>query len=157
MTSPVVTVAPDTALDDAAQLLIRHSVSTLPVSDIARGLVGVVTETDIFRALALRMGIGLSPTGRLDVGHVPMRIADIAHPADIWVKPDDDVSFCLQLMVRNDGKSLPVVEHGHVVGIISRREAISALSAPSPVDIDVAKTRVGQGQLPELLDALASS
>jgi CBS domain-containing protein len=156
MTSPVITVSPQTALDVAARLLVRHAVNTLPVTDTDGRLVGVVTETDIFRALALRMGIGLSPTGRLDANHVPKRIGDIAHRADVWVKPEDDVSLCLLLMVRSNGRSLLVVERGSLVGIITRREALSVLSTPGALDAKTARARIRQGQLPEAINVLAS-
>lgn len=148
MTSPVVTVRPSTALDDAAQLLVHHSVNTLPVTDDDERLLGVVTETDVFRALALRIGIGLSHTGRLRAEEAPKRVADIARAAAAWVKPDDDVSFCLLLMVLNDGKSLPVLDRGRVVGIISRREALDSLSRAGSIDLETLHNRVSQGQLP---------
>jgi len=50
MTENVVTVTPQTALREAAKLMIRHKVSGLPVVDGAE-LVGIITESDIFRAL----------------------------------------------------------------------------------------------------------
>src|SRR5579885_1919382 len=50
MTSPVVTVAPDTALSDALALMRERRIRRLPVQD-GGALVGIVTWTDLMRAL----------------------------------------------------------------------------------------------------------
>ena len=49
MTAEVVTTTPDTPIEDAAQLMVAHKIGGLPVVDEHDGLVGVITETDIFR------------------------------------------------------------------------------------------------------------
>jgi CBS domain-containing protein len=50
MTQHVITVSPQTTLKEAAKLMIKHKVSGLPVMD-GTNLVGIITESDIFRAL----------------------------------------------------------------------------------------------------------
>lgn len=50
MTKKVVTVDPDTPLQDAAQLMIEHRIGGLPVVDADKHVIGVITETDIFKA-----------------------------------------------------------------------------------------------------------
>ena len=57
MTSRPVTVTPNDTLEHAAQLMINRKVSGLPVID-KRKLVGIITESDVFRALCEMMGIG---------------------------------------------------------------------------------------------------
>jgi acetoin utilization protein AcuB len=52
MTSPVTTIAPDREVHEAAQLMIDHKIGALPVLEGGR-LVGIVTETDLLRALVL--------------------------------------------------------------------------------------------------------
>lgn len=50
MTPDPLTVGPDTTLHDAARLMLQHKVAGLPVVDPAsRQLVGIITESDIFR------------------------------------------------------------------------------------------------------------
>lgn len=147
MTTPVLTVELNTPLDDAARLMIRHRVNSLPVTDDELRLLGVVTETDVFRGLALRMGIGLSPTAHLDESHIPRRVADVGHPAAQWVDADVELTHCLSRMARGNGQSLPVLDAGRVVGIIGRREAINALELIDPAWVD---RRVAQGQIPQL-------
>src|SRR3990172_8633169 len=55
MTRNVITVTPDTTLEDAALLGYRHGVGALPVVEGGR-LVGIVTETDTFRVLLEVLG-----------------------------------------------------------------------------------------------------
>ena len=50
MSSPAVTVPPDTALGDAAALMVHKGVGCLPVVD-GSTLVGIVTKTDLLRYL----------------------------------------------------------------------------------------------------------
>lgn len=50
MSKDVITVTPLTPLQDAASLLIKHKIGGLPVLDAERHVVGVITETDIFKA-----------------------------------------------------------------------------------------------------------
>ncbi|MCP4876098.1 MAG: CBS domain-containing protein [Gammaproteobacteria bacterium] len=51
MHSPVVTVAPGEPLADAARLMIDNRIGGLPVLDDGGQIVGILTETDLHRAL----------------------------------------------------------------------------------------------------------
>lgn len=55
MTKRVITVTEDWPLEEAARVMVEHKIGSLP---IVRGnqLVGIITETDIFRAMALALG-----------------------------------------------------------------------------------------------------
>src|SRR5262249_33652998 len=50
MTYPVVTVAPDTLVGEAANLMLQKGIGCLPVVEGTR-LVGIVTKTDLLRCL----------------------------------------------------------------------------------------------------------
>jgi acetoin utilization protein AcuB len=57
MAAKPVSVDRDETLETAAQIMIRSKVSGLPVMDGDR-VVGVITESDLFRALCAMLGIG---------------------------------------------------------------------------------------------------
>jgi acetoin utilization protein AcuB len=57
VSGPVVTVNPDCPLEEAAELMVEHKVGSLPVIEEGR-LVGIVTDTDIFRLFARALGAG---------------------------------------------------------------------------------------------------
>ena len=56
MHSPVVTITPDQPLADAAKQMIDHRFGGLPVLDASGQLVGILTETDLLRALIDQLG-----------------------------------------------------------------------------------------------------
>ena len=47
MSSPVVTVQPDTQLKDVAATLVEHGINAAPVIDASDRLVGIVSEADL--------------------------------------------------------------------------------------------------------------
>jgi acetoin utilization protein AcuB len=55
MTRDVLTVSPTTPLEDAAEILVDRKIGGLPVIEADR-VIGVITETDIFRVFALLLG-----------------------------------------------------------------------------------------------------
>ena len=55
MTSDVLTVGPTTPVEEAAQIMVDRKIGGLPVVE-ADQVVGVITETDIFRVFALLLG-----------------------------------------------------------------------------------------------------
>ena len=56
MSSSVTTLPIDASLDDALELVDRDRIRHLPVVDADQRLVGLVTQTDLLRALIARMG-----------------------------------------------------------------------------------------------------
>ncbi|MGH0035204.1 MAG: CBS domain-containing protein [Myxococcota bacterium] len=60
MSSPAVTVGPDTPVEEAARLLAERKIGCLPVLDGDRRLVGLITETDVLRCFATRLGSSVS-------------------------------------------------------------------------------------------------
>jgi acetoin utilization protein AcuB len=78
MTREVVTVPPDCPLEEAATLMVKHKIGSLPVVDAGR-VVGIITETDIFKQFAAVLGGGTS-TLRLtvQVPDIPGQLAELA-------------------------------------------------------------------------------
>lgn len=54
MTSPAISVPQEMALFEAAELLLRHNISALPVVDSLNRLIGIVSWKDIMRWIVLR-------------------------------------------------------------------------------------------------------
>jgi CBS domain-containing protein len=51
MTPNPITIPPDATIGEAAQLMLKHKISGLPVVDAQGALVGIITESDIFRLI----------------------------------------------------------------------------------------------------------
>ena len=79
MTRDVVTVPPDSPLEEAASLMVKHQIGSLPVLERGR-LVGIITETDIFKQFVAALGGG-TETIRLSVQleNIPGQIALLAN------------------------------------------------------------------------------
>jgi predicted transcriptional regulator len=58
MTEPALAVGPDEPIEDAAQALLDRKIGALPVIDAERRVVGILTTTDLVRALLDGMGGG---------------------------------------------------------------------------------------------------
>ena len=77
MTPNPMTVTPDTSIVEAADILARHRIHCLPVVNHARMLVGMVTPSDVLRAVAR----GVMPGDVADVGAIPPHGSDGARCA----------------------------------------------------------------------------
>ena len=140
MTPDPVTVRPETTVEEVARLLLAHRINGVPVVDENRRLLGVVTAADlVYRAADERLGPRescwkenfwvsfLGPMGaRRDKaeGHTA---AEVMTTEVHSVAPDMHPSIAARLMVDHHLTSLPVVEDGKVIGIISRIDLLSLL------------------------------
>ena len=66
MTEPVVSVAPTTMLEEAANLLVKHKIGGLPVVEQGK-VVGIITATDLLRAFADVLGATQEGVARIDL------------------------------------------------------------------------------------------
>lgn len=128
MTHPAITVAPETSLKHAMCLLDEHEITAMPVVDGAGHLLGVVSEADVLRD-------SVAPDRRvreqlLEVAAPPdyLAVTDVMSHLPVSVSPDDDVAQAVEVLVDTQIKSLPVVQLGRVVGVISRRDVIAVLA-----------------------------
>ena len=105
MTPDPVTARPDLPVRAAAELLVYHRVSGLPVLDGAGALVGVVSEADI-------------------IGKRGATVGEIMSRAVVAVAPDARLEEVAALMTRQRVNRVPVVDAGRVVGILSRADVV---------------------------------
>ena len=75
MTRPVVTVGGDCPVEEAARIMVEHKIGCLPVMR-DEALVGIITETDIFKALVEVLG-GQETGFRLTL-RLPERVGELA-------------------------------------------------------------------------------
>jgi len=58
MITDVITVTPDTTVEEASALVEKHRIGTLPVIDKSKNLVGIITSTDLLHLMAQVLGFG---------------------------------------------------------------------------------------------------
>jgi CBS domain-containing protein len=124
MTPRPATASPNTTLAAAAPLLLGADCGFLPVVDGGK-LVGVVTDRDMYVALATRN----KTASQLTVADVTTGKVSACHP-------DDDVHAALDLMASQRVRRLPVTENGALLGIVSINDLVLIAGAEKVVRND---------------------
>jgi CBS-domain-containing membrane protein len=129
MTSPVVTVRSGTPAKETAQLLVTQGFTALPVVDDDDRLLGIITEADLLRNRFLpdpRLLIhddAPAPTSPPASSVDEMMVADV-----VAAGPDTHVAAVSTLMVDRHLRSIPIVDDGRVVGIVTRRDLLRTIA-----------------------------
>lgn len=148
MTTSVITVAPETDIREAAQMLLDNRISAMPVIDQAGKLVGIVSEGDLMRRQ--EAGTGRHHSWWLDLLASPReraltyvkehsrRVGDVMTRRVIAVEEDADLESIAETLEKNRIKRVPVVRDGKVIGVVSRanlmRGLIAREAAPAGAD-----------------------
>jgi CBS domain-containing protein len=127
MSAPAVTVAPRTSVKQGLRLLDRHHVTALPVVGSDGHLLGVVSEADLLHD-AVRHDDRTSLIPHEHSHSAARSVEDVMSTLSMTVSPDSDLSDAVELMTGTAVKSLPVVERGRVVGVVSRSDVVHLLA-----------------------------
>jgi CBS domain-containing protein len=123
MSRPVHTVRTTDSIEHAAALLADRRITAAPVYDAAGELVGMVSEGDL-----LWHRVPADPTAHLRPvtggDDRPKVVADVMSSDPVVTWPDADVADAAQAMLDRDVRSLPVLDDGDIVGMISRRDIL---------------------------------
>ena len=123
MTREPATCSPTTNLATAAKLMLDADCGILPVVDDESKLVGVVTDRDMFIALATRDRLASQVT-----------VGDVARTHVFTCEPDDDAETVLTTMRQHRVRRLPVEGFGGtVIGIVSMNDLVLAAGPRKPV------------------------
>jgi CBS domain-containing protein len=138
MTSPVVSIEPDTSVTQAIRIMLQRHISGLPVVDQDGRLTGIVTEGDLLR----RAETGTERTrprwleflvgpGRLADEYTRThgrKVTDVMTADPQTVTEDTPLEEVVKLMEKRRIKRVPVVRGETVVGIVSRANLLHALA-----------------------------
>lgn len=135
MTTDVLTIGPEAPLKDVARILVEHRVSGIPVCDIERRVLGVVSEGDILYKSQARDGRGGPLAWLLDSGSASAAAKAAARTVDeamtapaITISPLRSVDEAARLMTEHGVNRLPVVAGGELVGIVTRADLVRAFT-----------------------------
>ena len=128
MTAKPITVDPETPMLEARQRMLEERIRHLVVLDDAR-VVGIVTDRDI------RLNLP-SPATSLSVWEINyllgrVTVGGVMTTSVIVVDPDRPVSEAARIMMDHKIGALPVVEDGHLVGIVTESDFVRALAGSS--------------------------
>ena len=131
MTRDVVTVGPDTSIKYAAEVMAERGFAALPVVDDQDRLVGIIAEADVLRD-RLPADPRLHARRDRSTREAPpsLLVHGVMTAGVRTVEATDDVADVARLFVDDRLRSVPVLEHGRLAGIISRRDLLRTLMRP---------------------------
>jgi CBS domain-containing protein len=158
MTRPVITVAPDANIVEAANAMLLNHISGLPVIDEAGKLVGIVSQGDFIRRAEigtqrkrgrwLKFLVGPGGAASDFVHERGRKVGEIMTTEPCTVTENATLEDVVELMQRNNVKRLPVMRGDQIVGIVTRTNLLRAVAGlardvPDPtVDDDHIRNRI---------------
>ncbi|OGW33169.1 MAG: hypothetical protein A2X58_09795 [Nitrospirae bacterium GWC2_56_14] len=141
MTKDVVTVKPETSIEELASLLVKHQISGVPVVDEKGELYGIVTENDLISQnkrlhiptvvsfLDAAIYLESSKKFEAEVKRITAtRAGDICSRKVLTVTEDTTLVDIATIMDEKKTHLLPVVKNGKMVGIVGKRDVVKAVA-----------------------------
>jgi len=138
MSTNVVTIDDQASCREAVALMCRHKVRHLPVVSRQGVLCGIVTDRDLRHQLFrpdVFPSIGTVPVEQL-LNAAPVRRV-MSSPVT-WVDPEASLEEAARLMLQDKLGSLPVVDNGHIIGIITETDLLRRIVGADTGAVDVA-------------------
>ena len=143
MDAEPVTVSEDASVEEVVRLLKRHELPGVPVVNEGGRCVGIVTEADLVIAdeegdlhiphyVELFGGVVfLEPLRRFEERlrkAIASGVQDMMTRDPVTVAPDATVREAGRIIAEEGHNRLPVVEHGRLVGLVTRIDVLQALA-----------------------------
>jgi CBS domain-containing protein len=142
MTREVATVRPETSVREIAALLMEKNISGVPVVSDDGAIVGIVSEGDLLHRAEVgterkhkwwfRIFADSDAAAREYAKAHGLSARDMMSRYVISVRDDADLRDVADILDRHRIKRVPVLRDGRLVGIISRRDLVRALSQAQP-------------------------
>jgi len=144
MTTPVVTVTPDTDIRQIAAILMERRIGGVPVVESGGTIAGIVTEGDLLRLNApetkklrdWRLALLLDPAKHakplLESLEAKLTARDVMSAPVMTVPDNAEVLEICKLFADTDIKRVPVTREGRIVGIVSRSDIIKRIAQMQP-------------------------
>lgn len=140
MTSPAVSVGPETLLGDVALLMAEKNIGALVVVDAQGTLLGIITEGDftgVTRAIPFNLklapvifGARAATPAELEQVYAKARTLaarQVMTAPPVTAREDETVGMVVQRMLDKNLKHVPVVRNGKAVGMVARHDVMKAM------------------------------
>lgn len=141
MVKKVITVMPETSIEELSKLLVKHDVSGAPVVNDDGSLYGIVTENDLISrdkrlhiptvVSFLDAAIYLESSKKFEQELKRMaatKVGDICTRKVITISEETTVVDIATIMAEKKVHLLPVVKAGTVVGIVGKKDMVRAVA-----------------------------
>jgi CBS domain-containing protein len=137
-------VYPEDPIEKVVQTMRQHELPGVPVINEGGRCIGIITEADLIMAgeeedlhlphyIELFGGIVfLESTKKFEERlrkALGSMASDVMTEDPVTISPDASVSEAARLIAREKHNRLPVVEHGRLVGVVTRIDVLDALTA----------------------------
>ena len=130
----VVTIRPAQTIREAVRLLAEHNIGAVVVMEEGDRPSGIISERDIVRVLTREEAILDWPVHRIMTREV------------IVGTPEDDVLTVGHTMIERRIRHLPVMERGHLVGIVSIGDILKAQRDQYQGEVDTLQLQLLKSQ-----------
>jgi tRNA nucleotidyltransferase (CCA-adding enzyme) len=113
MTSPVISIPPNSTLKKATNLMTRYDINVLLVMDRKQELKGYLTRQIVEKAVFFKLG--------------DLKAKEYMNIEFSIIRPDAPLKEIQELIIRDKVRVLPVVDNGNVVGVITRTDLLNIL------------------------------
>jgi CBS domain-containing protein len=121
----IISVMPEATIQDVADLITSRRIGALVVTDAHQMIIGIVSERDVVKAIALHKAAALGMTA-----------AQLMTPNPVTAAPNTTVDEAMQIMDAGYFRHLPVVDQGKLVGIISVRDLVKYRIMQQKADLE---------------------
>ena len=134
MSPDPITIGPSASLREARAMMIEREVRHLPVVDDGRHLIGIITDRDLrSAAVAPALGEHLSARARRRLRRATeplekLRVRDVMTWSVVTTTRSAPIAQAAAIMHERRLGSLPVLDEGVLVGIVTERDALRALA-----------------------------
>lgn len=128
MTTPVVTVRPETPIKKAAATLAEHGFTALPVVDADDRLIGIVTEADLVRDRVPRDPRALCHPGEEMPTVATTAVREVMTTPAVAMGAGTDVAVLAKALLDAGHRSMPIVDGSRVIGIVTRRDIVRVIA-----------------------------
>lgn len=133
MSRDLVTVGPDASLGQVADMFREHDFHAVPVVEQGDKYLGMIYQIDLIRragenAFRLKRGFGAAMTRVLRKHDGAENAGQIMRQFTPHVRPDSPVAALLPLLAGGGSDAVPVLDRGHITGIVTQSDLISALA-----------------------------
>lgn len=134
MSKSVITVSPESSLKEVGDILKEKRVSGLPVINVAKEIVGIITLTDMLNILSRlykwkeieKSEAGLKLSDLFESEKRESKVKDFMTKNVYILNKEDDIEKVMELMFSKSVHTLPVAEDGKLIGVVGRRDLIYA-------------------------------
>lgn len=122
------TVRPDESVESLTKALKRHNIGAAVVCARYGEVLGIVSERDVVRAIAVRGAAALK-----------QEIHELTTYKTISCTPDEDLKSVMEKMDRHNIRHMPVIDSSGLVGMLSMRDVNRARVAVIEMEAAVLK------------------